>query len=147
LWLAISGGAHAEHWNMRDYLDAGPLIFFRRILNSAQDFRSAINQMMRDSLLAAFRPIPPLIYASGHDHGLQVLKGDLPPNGPRRYLVSGAGAYEHLDPTRKIDRTLFEDRASGYMRLDFLRGGGVRLAVHEVDGKGNIKEVYSETVP
>jgi calcineurin-like phosphoesterase family protein len=140
-----SGGAHAEHWNIRDYIGSGPVILFRRILDSPQDFRSPVNTAMRADLQSAFVPLPPFIYASGHDHGLQVLSGS--PGGPHRYLVSGAGAYEHLDPLRRIDRTLFEDHASGYMRLDFPRASGpVRLGVHVVDGKGNMREAYSDSI-
>jgi hypothetical protein len=141
-----SGGAHAEHWNIGDYLGSGPVILLRRMVNSAQDFRNPVNTAMRQALSSAFDPLPPLLYISGHDHGLQVLTGRPSAHEPLRYVVSGAGAYEHLDPTRSIDRTRWEARASGYVRVDFFRGGTARLAVHVVDAKGGTKEAYTEVL-
>ena len=142
-----SGGAHAEHWNIGDYLGSGPVILLRRVVNSAQDFRSAVNTAMRQALAGAFDPLPPLLYVSGHDHGLQVLTGQPSAHEPLRYIVSGAGAYNHLDPTRRVDRTRWDARQSGYVRLDFYRGGTARLAVHVVDDKGGTKEAYTESLP
>ena len=141
-----SGGAHAEHWNIGDYLGSGPVILLRRMVNSAQDFRSSINTAMRQALSSAFDPLPPLLYVSGHDHGLQVLTGRPSAHEPLRYIVSGAGAYEHLDPTRRVDRTRWEARASGYIRIDFYRDGTARLAVHVVDAQGGTKEAYTENL-
>jgi Calcineurin-like phosphoesterase len=142
-----SGGAHAEHWNIGDYIGSGPVILIRRIVNSSQDFRNSINTAMRQALSSAFDPLPPLLYVSGHDHGLQVLTGRPAAHEPLRYIVSGAGAYEHLDPTRRVERTRWEARQSGYVRIDFYRGGTARLAVHTVDGTGGTKEAYTETLP
>jgi Calcineurin-like phosphoesterase len=142
-----SGGAHAEHWNIGDYLGSGPVLLLRRMVNSAQDFRNATNTAMRQAISNAFDPLPPLLYVSGHDHGLQVLTGRPSAHEPLRYIVSGAGAYEHLDPTRRIDRTRWEARESGYVRVDFFKGGTARLAVHTVDAKGGTKEAYTETLP
>lgn len=142
-----SGGAHAEHWNIGDYLGSGPVILLRRMVNSAQDFRNPTNTQMRQALSSAFDPLPPLLYVSGHDHGLQVLTGNPSAHEPLRYIVSGAGAYEHLDPTRSIDRTRWEARQSGYVRVDFFTGGTARLMVHTVDGSGGTKEAYTEPLP
>jgi predicted MPP superfamily phosphohydrolase len=142
-----SGGAHAEHWNIGDYLGSGPVILLRRMVNSAQDFRSPVNTQMRQALSSAFDPLPPLLYVSGHDHGLQVLTGHPSAHEPLRYIVSGAGAYEHLDPTRRIDRTRWEARESGYVRVDFYKNGTAKLMVHTVDGSGGTKEAYTEQVP
>ncbi len=142
-----SGGAHAEHWNIGDYLGSGPVILLRRMVNSAQDFKSPVNTQMRQALSSAFDPLPPLLYVSGHDHGLQVLTGRPSAHEPLRYIVSGAGAYEHLDPTRAIDRTRWEARQSGYVRVDFFKGGSAHLMVHTVDGSGGTKEAYSEQLP
>jgi hypothetical protein len=142
-----SGGAHAEHWNIGDYIGSGPVILIRRMVNSSQDFRNSTNTAMRQALSSAFDPLPPLLYVSGHDHGLQVLTGRPSAHEPLRYIVSGAGAYEHLDPTRRVERTRWEARQSGYVRVDFFRGGTARLAVHTVDGAGGTKEAYAETLP
>jgi 3',5'-cyclic AMP phosphodiesterase CpdA len=141
-----SGGAHGEHWNIGDYLGSGPVLLLRRMVNSAQDFRNNVNTAMRQALSSAFDPLPPLLYVSGHDHGLQVLTGRPSAHEPLRYIVSGAGDYDHLDPTRRVDRTRWEQRASGYVRVDFYKSGTARLAVHVVDAQGGTKEAYTETL-
>lgn len=141
-----SGGAHGEHWNIGDYLGSGPVILLRRMVNSAQDFRSNVNTAMRQALSSAFDPLPPLLYISGHDHALQVLTGRPSAHEPLRYVVSGAGDYLHLDPVRRVDRTRWDAHESGYVRVDFYRGGTVRLAVHVVDEHGGTKEAYTETL-
>lgn len=142
-----SGGAHAEHWNIGDYLGSGPIILLRRMVNSAQDFRNPVNIAMRRALSSAFDPLPPLLYISGHDHSLQVLTGQPSAHEPLRYVVSGAGDYQHLDPVRRVDRTRWDAHESGYVRVDFFKGGTARLAVHVVDAKGGTKEAYTETLP
>ena len=112
----------------------------QRLLRSDQDVYGPLNQAMRTALERAFTPTEPLVYASGHDHSLQVIS-----DYGRHLLVSGAGAYGHLDAVHKIDSTHFDDRASGYMRLDFFRSGQVRLGVHLVNAYGTIREAYTET--
>ena len=79
----MTGGEHGGYCGI-----TGP---FRRLGGNAQDILSGLNRTMRDSLEAAFRGKPPLLYAAGHDHNLQVMKG-----APSvQYLaVSGAGSED-----------------------------------------------------
>ena len=93
-----------------------------------------------DSVFAADAPF---IYASGHDHGLQVIQGHQPPE----FLVSGAGTYHHLDRVEPIDGTRYEAHESGYMRLDFLRAHGIRLAVRVVDASAHAHDTYRQEWP
>jgi hypothetical protein len=111
----------------------------QRLIRSDQDIFGPRNRAMRDSIERAFTPDAPLVYASGHDHALQVI-GD----GTRHLLVSGAGAYDHLDPVHAIDSTHFDEKASGYMRLDVMTSGQVRMAVHLIDQAGGEHVAYSE---
>jgi Calcineurin-like phosphoesterase len=129
-----SGGVHSGR--------GLPIGLFQRLIDSDQDLFSKRNKTMRAAIERAFTASQPVIYASGHDHALQVIGA-----GVRHYLISGAGDYEHLDPVHRIDSTYFEREASGYMRLDVLRGGPIRLGVHQVDGSGGMQEVYTETWP
>ena len=81
----------------------------------------------------------PLVWASGHDHNLQVLAG----RTARHRLVSGAGIYGHGSRVVRLSATRFASAAAGYMRLDVLLDGRVRLAVFEVDGEGHAREAYT----
>ena len=120
---------------------------------SPQDYRNPINVAMRASFQHAIREArrPPLAWVSGHEHTLEVLRG----NSARYLLVSGAGKYgdtdpvtpraapegEWLFPTQRRSRPL-----AGFMRLDVTRSGApARLGVFELsrDDRTKLFEVYS----
>jgi hypothetical protein len=117
---------------------------------SPQDFSNAKNIHLRDLLRDAMadaekQNAPALLYAAGHDHSLQVFKT---PRGPRYTVVSGLGAMSRASEVGSTHNTLFAHTGefhTGFMQVDFLRGGGVRLAVLESE-KGNPavgREVFS----
>lgn len=67
---------------------------------------------------AVFRKHPPLIYAAGHDHNLQLLEaGDV----AGLYVVSGAGARERVSTVTHLDETIFAHAAEGFVVVDFAR--------------------------
>lgn len=72
-----------------------------------------------------------LIYASGHDHSLQVLKGDI----TDYLLVSGLGSSEKATEVSHGDNTLFAHQHSGFMAVDFLANGEILLRVVEPNDK------------
>jgi hypothetical protein len=74
---------------------------------------------------------PPLLAASGHDHNLQVIEGDL----PRYQLVSGAGSKRRAARATSDPRfdSLFWSERNGYMRLDVHADGRVLLTVTVVE--------------
>ena len=85
--------------------------------------------------------------ASGHDHDLQVIRGGRPEITHARYqLVSGAGIAGHSGLVRKVEGSLFEREAAGFMRLDFTRNGRVRLSVTTVVPGGTRPEGESAEV-
>lgn len=135
----VSGGEHGGYFDWPTYLfpfhpwarQAG---FFAN-----QDVASAAYRRMIASLGAAFAPNPPLIYAAGHEHNIQVFR-----RNPARYqVVSGTGIYGHTTPVRAITGTQYASRASGFVRVAFLTDGRVRLAVEAVDAKGDSREDFS----
>ena len=75
---------------------------------------------------------PLLIYASGHDHSLQVLKSDT----TDYLLVSGAAATQKVTEVTSGENTLFAHQHTGFMAIDFFTDGKVLLRVVEPDDKG-----------
>jgi hypothetical protein len=76
-----------------------------------------------------FRSGQPLIYAAGHEHNLQVLR-----LGPEQYqVVSGSGYYGHTSMTGHLADTYHAAAKSGFVRLDVLRSGEIRLGVVVVE--------------
>jgi hypothetical protein len=123
--------------------------FARQMGISNQDLNGGKYRRMREAFERAFGRNPPLIIASGHDHDLEVIRGGVPRITNAGYqLVSGAGILGHASVVRRIDGSLFEREAAGFMRLDVTRDGRVRLSVSTVvpEGqrpKGESAEVYS----
>ncbi|HET8836395.1 MAG TPA: hypothetical protein VFN08_16840, partial [Gemmatimonadales bacterium] len=100
---------------------------------SNQDISGRKYSQMVRAFEIVFAKYPPLVMASGHDHDLQVIRGGRPEVTNAGYqLVSGAGILGHASLVRKIEGSLFEREAAGFMRLDFTYDGRVRLAVTSV---------------
>jgi hypothetical protein len=153
-----SGGEHGGHFTWRDHIFPLhqavswlwlplPLIgslypTARQEGISSQDVPSRAYQRIIKAFSRAFEEAPPSLYAAGHDHNLQVLRG-----GPAKLLlVSGGGIFGHTSEVTSIRGTLFDRDASGYARLDIPRSGPARLAIMQVDASGQDREVFSTLV-
>ena len=150
-----SGGLHGGHLGLREHLFPLrsisrwlyvplPVVGSYYALNrqqgaSNQDLAGPKNQRMRRALEVVFSRRHPLVYAAGHDHDLQVMEG----RTARYILVSGAGVYNHVTDTHYRANTIYAAARSGFMRLDFLRDGRVRLGVELVDGESAVTESHS----
>lgn len=122
----MTGGPHGGYCGI-----IGP---FHRFGGRSQDIISSANRTMRDSLESAFAAQPPLAYAAGHDHSLQVLDGG---DEVGYVLVSGAGSYSKASCAVRLREGYFvSQNRSGFMRVDILRDRGVFLRVFHYDGGG-----------
>ncbi len=97
-----------------------------------QDLSNSRNEFMRAELAKAFAKNPPLLYAAGHDHNLQVFKGP----SARYTIVSGSGIVDHQEAVRYKSNTLYAARKPGFMRVDVDTRGRVRLSVHVINKTG-----------
>lgn len=107
---------------------------------SKQDISNPTYKKMVRSIESIIQNRSGIVYASGHDHALQVLRGVK----DNLYLVSGAGIYDLVDDyVGAGDETLFADNVPGFFILDFLSDGRIRLsAIQVTDRSGNTKTVY-----
>ena len=153
-----SGGTHGGHFSWKDHLfplrawkgwlwlplpglgSAYPLL--RRGGAFGQDLPAAVYQRMIVDLQSALSGTAPLVWAAGHDHGLQVLEGP----AARYVLVSGAGTYGHTKEPARLRSTLFESGGAGFMRVDVDTDGAVRLAVLGVDAHGRAAVRFSRAL-
>src|SRR5262249_32189287 len=117
---------------------------------SPQDMTGPGNKHMRRMLTAAMTEAAtsgaaPLVYAAGHDHSLQIFRGDR--TGASYTLVSGLGSRVKSSEVRHDRATLFAHSSPahpGFMELDLLRDGRARLSVIEwAPEKREGTEVYS----
>lgn len=144
-----SHGIHGGFFGWRDHLF--PLLNFSKYLwvplpgvgslyplvrsfgVSNQDLAGPDNKKMRQALEAVFKTSPPLAYASGHEHNLQILTHAGIVN---HLIVSGNGTITHSSPVSHGQNTLFAHQHTGFVKLDFLNDGRVRLGVIEPREQG-----------
>ena len=128
----LTGGIHGGY--------CGAFAMLRRWANTSQDLFGKSYTMLRDSLNRALSTRPPLIYAAGHDHNLQVIRG----RTTSYVLVSGAGSVGKGECAARLRRSLYVGQATaGFMRLDFVAGDSVLLRVYRYDSHVQ-GEVYSQ---
>jgi hypothetical protein len=108
---------------------------------SKQDLSSDEYRNMKEKIESVVTKHPGVVVVSGHEHALQILGGP----AENIYLVSGAGVWEGVEESlTEGDDTIFKGRYEGFMNIDFVDNGRVRLSVIRVlDENGNHKEVYS----
>ena len=88
----------------------------------------------------AYTQNPPLIHAAGHDHNLQLFAA---PEGTPHIIVSGSGTVARPDPVWYGDETVVASPFAGFMRVDALHDGRVRLEIIEVDEEGGVRRPWS----
>jgi len=153
-----SGGVHGGYFGWQDHIFplrlAAPGLWIplpfigslypaaRQNGISSQDVASRRYQRLIASFEHAFERAPPALYAAGHEHNLQVIRG----GAERLELVSGGGIYGHTGRAVPVRGTIFARNASGFARLDVPVSGPARLAVLEVDSLGGSREVFSTSV-
>ena len=154
----VSGGPHGGRFSLREHLfpltDAKPELWLplpligsiyplaRQSGLSMQDQSSLEYRHMRDALVGAVAAHPPLAWASGHEHTLQVVESAR----FGRVLVSGAGTYDHESHVDAVPGSLYEAGRAGYQRIDFLRDGSRRLGVIEVAKDGSSRESFAKLI-
>jgi len=104
---------------------------------ASEDLGSPLYTALRNDLAAAFAGAPPMVYAAGHDHSLQVLRAASGTN----LLVSGS-AHE-VTPVRRLPNASFAKAVKGFMRLTFFADSSVHLTVFEVGRNGATTEGLS----
>lgn len=151
----VSGGEHGGFFDWKDHLfplrnvaswlwlplpGLGSVYPIARNFGvTNQDISGGKYQAMIRAFTRAFEGRAPLVYAAGHEHGLQVIEG-----GPARWqLVSGAGICGHVGPLLGVRGSRLVLSEGGFMRVDLLGDGRVRLAVITVDRHGNPTERYA----
>ena len=100
---------------------------------------------MRQALSAALASRArrgPVLYASGHEHSLQVLKGDV----VDYMLVSGAGSRTEITAVTSGPDTLFAHQQTGFMALD-VGSSAIRVSVVEPTPGGGTEVPFVVDVP
>jgi hypothetical protein len=115
-----------------------------------QDVDGEVYQRMVRRLVPALAKNAPLVYAAGHDHGLQVIEGR---DTAGTLVVSGAGSPRNISTVTAIAGTLFAHAHPGFIVLDFYGAGAPGdaaqddRAVLRVVESGRARPVFEMELP
>jgi hypothetical protein len=114
--------------------DSGVEFLLKKSGTLVQDLNSPVYIGFLERLRQIFESVekPPLVFAGGHDHSLQVLTGD-GDYDPRFVLVSGAGSK--VSSIRNREGLVWGAAEPGYMKLIFRKDDGVDLFVTAGDAQ------------
>ena len=98
---------------------------------NGERYKDLVNRLNQAFWRSGPGKTPLLIYAAGHDHSLQVLRGRI----TDYLLVSGAGSSEKISEVSDGYNTLFAHEKTGFMVVDFLENDAVLLRVVEPGNK------------
>jgi hypothetical protein len=107
---------------------------------SSEDIHGPRNVRLRGALDSLYRVHPPLLHAAGHEHSLQLIDRGYPP----LLAVSGVGIYGHQSYVMALPESRLALSEPGFMRLDLLTDGRLRLGVLTVNGSGQAREVHAQ---
>lgn len=111
-----SGGTHGG-LTRGFWIDVGAGLYYR-LYGPLQDlWEPGYAQMVR-VVSEVLAEVPPLAFAAGHDHSLQILEGG---DAARLMVVSGAASARKITDVAAIDETLFAHSHPGFVVLDFFR--------------------------
>jgi hypothetical protein len=111
--------------------------FFRSSFAGPANNRHPLYKDMKRSVEDIFTGFPNLVYAAGHENGLQLVKDD------NAYVVSGPGA-NHIS-ARKGKYSLYATTKPGYVVADLLHDNSIRFTFYNYAGA--IQQAYTYTVP
>lgn len=149
----VSNGIHGGFYNWKEHIfplqKLVPWLWlplpvvgsvYPLLRNSPQDLSNSMYENMSSKIRSVFNKYPPVVYAAGHEHAMQILKS----NEDYVNVVSGIGVSSHFPSITTDDNTLFANVKAGYVRIDFYETGSVRLAVVEpVNRTGKTIEPFS----
>ncbi|MFT3827557.1 MAG: BamA/TamA family outer membrane protein [Chitinophagaceae bacterium] len=94
----------------------------RSLFTSPEDLKHPLYREMIKKIDGVFEGFPNLIVASGHEHGLQLIKDK------NTQVISGAGSKNTY--ARKGKYSLFADAVQGYVTADLMLDNSVRLTYY-----------------
>jgi hypothetical protein len=106
---------------------------------SSQDLSNSLYKDFISRMEKLISKYHKIIYVSGHEHTLQVLNGV----NDNIYLISGFGTSVHYNEVSYGEKSILSVLSPGFMQLDFLSNGRIRLGVFTVAENETPDEVFS----
>ncbi len=110
----------------------------RAVFGTTQDIKHPLYQDMIKSFESVVKGHKNVIFVSGHEHSMQLIKDTNYIN-----IVSGNGSKSTR--VSKSRNTIFASGEYGFVTLDVLKNKSVRSTFYQVDGE-EVKEVYTQNI-
>ena len=110
----------------------------RAVFGTAQDLKHPLYQEMITAFESVVKGHKNVIFVSGHEHTLQLIKDTNYIN-----IVSGSGSKNSR--VSKSRNTVFASGDYGFVTLDVLKNKSVRSTFYNVDGD-NVKQVFTKNI-
>ncbi|PSL48697.1 calcineurin-like phosphoesterase family protein [Chitinophaga niastensis] len=137
-----SYGIHGGYYTIKQHIfpltDLNPALYVplpvigsiypiaRGVFGTPEDIPNPKYQEMIKGVEQALKPHGPVVFVSGHDHTLQLIK-----DNQNAYVVSGSGAKNSR--VKKGARSLFASTESGFSVLELLADSTVRVQYYAAD--------------
>lgn len=112
--------------------------FLRTTFLNPEDMKHPLYKEMIEKVNGIFGDAPNVVYAAGHEHGLQLIKSK------QLQVVSGAGAKH--SPNKLGKNSLFHSFENGYVVADQLMNNDMRYEYYTFSDTG-VNKVFSYTQP
>lgn len=138
-----SQGSHGGHFPLREHLFPLtalnkkayvplPIIgsiypLYRMLLGDVQDLAHVEYRDMRGAMLTVFKQYPGMVYAAGHEHGLQYVVRD-----GVQHVLSGAGSKATF--MRHTEKCEFVASERGFAKLTLMQDGSMEVEYFTVTG-------------
>ncbi|HUH19636.1 BamA/TamA family outer membrane protein [Albibacterium sp.] len=154
----ISYGVHGGHYSLKDHLfpltvldknlyiplpglgSLYPLLRTTVFLNPEDMPHPEYKRLIKE-VTDVFDGFPNVIYAAGHEHGLQFIKDDDKLN---YQIVSGAGSKSSY--VKNDSKALFTSKMQGFVTFDMMDDRSSKVTFYEYENNG-IEEAFSYTIP
>lgn len=110
----------------------------RSTFTNPEDLKHPLYRDLIKRVTGVFKDFPNIVYAAGHEHGLQLIKDE------RVQIVSGAGAKHTI--AKKGKHSLFADATQGYVTVDQLTDNSLRFTYYIYD-KDTVSQAYTYSLP
>lgn len=98
------------------------------VLKQKQNLNSSEYKTFIDDICSVLSEKQALIYASGHEHSLQIMDGG---KNVKYKIVSGAGSQDKLTAVSHGDDTIFAHHHAGFITIDFFKNERILLRAIE----------------
>jgi len=112
--------------------------FLRNTFLNPEDLKHPLYKEMATKITGVFEGMPNVVYAAGHEHGLQLIKSK------QLQIVSGAGAKH--SPNKQGKNSLFHSYLNGFVTADQLADNSMRYEVYTFTETG-VQKVFSYQQP